>query len=443
MNYVKVESSQIAAVGYDPETQTLGLKFPPNKRQPEGAEYHYANVSPRTHQALMAAPSIGSYFGQNIKAHPEQYPYTKVEADPTQAAPPNGSGAASGMTTTQTMKSTKPSTGAAGDSDVAGTTDAPAPVTSLAVIDTLENSALFASGGVTDAQLAAGREWYLANAPKGIETEEKRTALKRFARPLQKLRTGIEARAKEFTGETKRKLAAIDTEKRRLVLLVGGIEDEVLRPLTEWEQEEESRKVRLAGIQNELAAKGQRVYMDMAEIEKAIAELEAFDVSTMQEYKVGAESAIAASLRVLKPELERRREADTNARELADLRRKQAERDEADRVAEEKRQEQARIDAAVQAKLDAALEAAKAATRQEVIAELAPLPVSTATAPAKGFGSPAAVQAAQEYTVAEHRQKIMDEAAEALMGLALTRTEAMWVVSAIADGEIPHITIAY
>jgi hypothetical protein len=443
MNYVKVESSQIAAVGYDPETQTLGLKFPPNKRQPEGAEYHYANVSPRTHQALMAAPSIGSYFGQNIKAHPEQYPYTKVEADPTQAAPPNGSGAASGMTTTQTMKSTKPSTGAAGDSDVAGTTDAPAPVTSLAVIDTLENSALFASGGVTDAQLALGREWYLANAPKGIETEEKRTALKRFARPLQKLRTGIEARAKEFTGETKRKLAAIDTEKRRLVLLVGGIEDEVLRPLTEWEQEEESRKVRLAGIQNELAAKGQRVYMDMAEIEKAIAELEAFDVSTMQEYKVGAESAIAASLRVLKPELERRREADTNARELADLRRKQAERDEADRVAEEKRQEQARIDAAVQAKLDAALEAAKAATRQEVIAELAPLPVSTATAPAKGFGSPAAVQAAQEYTVAEHRQKIMDEAAEALMICSLTRQDAMTVVSAIADGEIPHITIAY
>ena len=313
-------------------------------------------------------------------------------------------------------------------------TDAPSPVTSLAVIDTLENSALFASGGVTDAQLAAGREWYLANAPKGIETEEKRTALKRFARPLQKLRTGIEARAKEFTGETKRILAAIDTEKRRLVLLVGGIEDEVLRPLTEWAQEEEARKIRLAGIANELSAKGQRVYMDMAEIEKAIAELESFDVSTMQEYRVGAESAIAASLRVLKPELERRREADANARELAELRRKQAEREEADRKAEEQRQEQARIDAAVQAKLDAALEAAKAATRQEVIAEIAP---------EKGFHSPAAVQAAQEYTVVEHRQKIMDEAAEALMGLTLTRTEAMRVVSAIADGEIPHITITY
>jgi hypothetical protein len=430
MEYVEVESSQIEAIGfgdgfYGPET--LGIQFPPTRKQAAagqpGSEYHYANVPPRTHQALMAAPSIGSYFGQNIKAHPEQYPYIKVEADPT---------GPTGMVTT------------ASSGDTPSNDDTPAPVTSLAVIDTLENSALFASGGVTDAQLAAGREWYLANAPKGIETEEKRTALKRFARPLQKLRTGIEARAKEFTGETKRKLAAIDTEKRRLVLLVGGIEDEVLRPLTEWEKEEEARKVRLSGIVRSLGEHAvNAVYPNITSLEETIAELEAFDVSTMQEYKVGAESAIAASLRVLKPELERRREADANARELAELRRKQAERDEADRKAEEQRQEQARIDAAVQAKLDAALEAAKEATRQEVIAELAPLPVSTATAPAKGFGSPAAVQAAQEYTVVEHRQKIMDEAAEALMGLTLTRTEAMRVVSAIADGEIPHITITY
>jgi hypothetical protein len=322
--------------------------------------------------------------------------------------------------------------------------DTPSPGTALALIDGMANDLLFTPGRVTDAQLATMRSEWLAEAKKyDISTDKSRTELKRFARPLQKLRTGIEARAKEFTGETKRKLAAIDTEKRRLVLLVGGIENEVLRPLTEWEREEDERKTRLSGIVNELSAKGQRVYATVSELEMVIGQLEAFDVSTMQEYKVGAESAIAASLRVLKPELERRREADANARELAELRRKQAERDEADRLAEEKRQEQARIDAAVQAKLDAALEAAKAATRQEVIAELAPLPVSTDTAPAKGFGSPAAVQAAQEYTVAEHRQKIMDEAAEALMGLALTRTEAMRVVSAIADGHIPHITIAY
>ncbi len=440
MEYVATETSnQFVQAGfgegiYGPET--LSITFKPAKWQEKkglpGSTYHYA-VPTNIYQHMMAAKDIDAYFNYTIKAHPDQYPYTKVEAgNPTPPAP-YGSG-----------KATEPPSRTTPSSESLTTTDDPSPVTSLAVIDTLENSALFASGGVTDAQLAAGREWYLANAPKGIETEEKRTALKRFARPLQKLRTGIEARAKEFTGETKRKLAAIDTEKRRLVLLVGGIEDEVLRPLTEWEKEEEARKVRLSGIVKSLGEHVvNAIYPNITSLEETIAELEAFDVSAMQEYKVGAESAISASLRVLKPELERRREADANARELAELRRKQAERDEADRVAEEKRQEQARIDAAVQAKLDAALEAAKEATRQEVIAELAPLPVSTATAPAKGFGSPAAVQAAQEYTSAEHRQKIMDEAAEALMICSLTRQDAMTVVSAIADGEIPHITIAY
>ncbi len=172
MEYVNVESSQIEAIGfgdgfYGPET--LGIKFPPTKRQPEGAEYHYANVTPRTHQALMAAPSIGSYFGQNIKAHPEQYPFTnmkvenhpsppsgpigtglfshrmtpKVEADPTEAAQSTNAGGS---------RSTSRTTPSPDTSTTPTTDDTPAPVTSLAVIDTLENSALFASGGVTDAQ---------------------------------------------------------------------------------------------------------------------------------------------------------------------------------------------------------------------------------------------------------------------------------------------------
>ena len=328
-------------------------------------------------------------------------------------------------------------------------TDSPAPVTSLAVIDTLDNTALFASGGVTDAQLAAGREWYLAEAKKyGIETEEKRTALKRFARPLQKLRTGIEARAKEFTGETKRKLAVIDTEKRRLVLLVGGIEDEVLRPLTEWEAEEDARKTRLASTVTRLSQYGQMHWEGFASLESIIAELEAFDLSTMQEYKVGAESAIAASLRVLKPELARRMQAEKDAAELATLRRKQAEREEADRLEEARRNEEARI-AEEAAKLAAkqvetAVEQARQETRQEVIAELTG---GIEEAPVTGSHSPAAVEAAHQYAAIEvipTRQQVVNaEVVEALMGCALTRHEAVTVLNAIAVYRIPHVTITY
>ena len=130
MEYQKVESSQIAEVGfgdgvYGPET--LALRFPPNKKQKEaglpGSEYHYGNDRARytaaeTYQRLMAAPSIGSWFGQNIKPFPEQYPFTLVESDPAQpsAQSPKSSGKTNTAITEETI------------------TDAPSPGTALALM---------------------------------------------------------------------------------------------------------------------------------------------------------------------------------------------------------------------------------------------------------------------------------------------------------------------
>lgn len=408
MEYVATETSnQFVQAGFGEGTygpETLGIIFKPAKWQEKkglpGSTYHYA-VPINIYQRMMAAKDIDAYFNDTIKAHPEQYPYTKVEADPTPPAP-NGSGKATEPPSLFTS---------------AGGADVESPVTSLAVIDTLENSALFASGGVTDAQLAAGREWYLANAPKGIETEEKRTALKRFARPLQKLRTGIEARAKEFTGETKRKLAAIDTEKRRLVLLVGGIEDEVLGPLTAWEQEEETRKMRLAGKVKMLENMANFAdNPDIELLEETIRAVESYDTSPMQEYKVSAESTIVAVLKRLKPELERRKVAEAERAELERLRADAAARAEADRQAEASQMWTERVKAAVEAERKRAADAA------------------------------AAEYAAMEAQAAdkEHRTKVNYEAASALVAeCQIDEPAAYVVIEAIAKGIIPHVTIAY
>ncbi len=79
---VERESSQIEQVGYDAETETLGIRFKPTKKQQEakqpGSEYHYSFVPQDVHAALMTAGSVGSYFGQNIKPFPDKYPFTKV-----------------------------------------------------------------------------------------------------------------------------------------------------------------------------------------------------------------------------------------------------------------------------------------------------------------------------------------------------------------------------
>jgi len=276
----------------------------------------------------------------------------------------------------------------------------------------------------------------LANAPKSIATEEERLALKRFARPLQKLRTSIEARAKEYTGETKRTLARIDTEKRRLIQIVGGIEQEVLRPNTEWEQEEEARKTRLAGIQNKFALLGQTLYADIPSLEAAIKELESFDTSTMQEYKIGTESTIAASLKVLKPELARRKEAEAQAAELAQLRAEAAERKRKDEIAAAARELIANQTAALTAPATYVETPSGPGAHDDGI---------MAASMATGFHSPAAVEAQQEFrSVESDTNAVKVEAVQALLvEVELEIEQAEAVIDVIAKGLIPHVTITH
>jgi hypothetical protein len=56
-----VKSSNIEAIGHDPETQTLHVHFK------GGGAYHYSDVPAPKYQALMDAPSKGSHFAQHIR----------------------------------------------------------------------------------------------------------------------------------------------------------------------------------------------------------------------------------------------------------------------------------------------------------------------------------------------------------------------------------------
>jgi hypothetical protein len=72
MQRTPVKSSQIASVGYDPEKQVLEIEF-----RHGGTIYHYFEVPPEKHAALMAADSIGKHFHGHIRT---QHPYHKLEA---------------------------------------------------------------------------------------------------------------------------------------------------------------------------------------------------------------------------------------------------------------------------------------------------------------------------------------------------------------------------
>jgi hypothetical protein len=60
MQLTPVESSMIAAIGYDADTQTLEVLFNSGKR------YQYYDVPPEEYEGLMAAESKGRYMRSNI-----------------------------------------------------------------------------------------------------------------------------------------------------------------------------------------------------------------------------------------------------------------------------------------------------------------------------------------------------------------------------------------
>lgn len=64
-----VTSSNIGAIGYDVDSQTLEIEFL------NGGVYQYFDVPKHVYDDLMGASSHGQYLAQNIKGH---YRYSKV-----------------------------------------------------------------------------------------------------------------------------------------------------------------------------------------------------------------------------------------------------------------------------------------------------------------------------------------------------------------------------
>lgn len=77
MKITAVESSTLAAVGYDESRDLLQLEFR------GGALYCYFAVPAAVHQSLLAAGSKGSYFNQAIRG---RYQFVRVDGSVLAAA---------------------------------------------------------------------------------------------------------------------------------------------------------------------------------------------------------------------------------------------------------------------------------------------------------------------------------------------------------------------
>jgi len=69
MERIPVQSSNLAAIGYDPASETLEVEFL------TGTVYEYRNISQFIYDELMNSPSRGSFFSREIR---NSYPYERI-----------------------------------------------------------------------------------------------------------------------------------------------------------------------------------------------------------------------------------------------------------------------------------------------------------------------------------------------------------------------------
>jgi hypothetical protein len=75
MNETRVESSTLSTLAYDSAREILQLEFRSR------AIYHYYGVPAAVHEALLAAPSKGSYFNREIRGRFPFILFARVQTD--------------------------------------------------------------------------------------------------------------------------------------------------------------------------------------------------------------------------------------------------------------------------------------------------------------------------------------------------------------------------
>ncbi|HDV9216212.1 hypothetical protein V4B52_28565 [Klebsiella oxytoca] len=292
-----------------------------------------------------------------------------------------------------------------------------------------------------------------------VTTKKGRDAIASMAHKVARSKTYIDNAGKDLVAELKALPKQIDESRRVVRERLDALKDEVRRPLTEWEAEQERIKAEEAmnamhaealemniKFDQELAAKFEADHemallmdkdIDRERADKA-AEAERQRIAREEEIKRQAEEKAkreAEEKHRAEMEASARREAEERAaKERAERERIEAQqRAERDRIAAEQKAE-ADKQAAIDAERRKAQEEADRIRREAEQREQARLAEEKRKADE---------QARREADV-KHRKFVGTEIVKALLAnTSLTRDQAIEVLTAIKDGNIPHTSISY
>jgi len=285
--------------------------------------------------------------------------------------------------------------------------------------------------------------------PVDISRESGRKACASLAYKIARTKGFIEDRHKELVGKEKRRLAEIDAEWKHIREELDALKVEVRKPLTDWEQAEEDRvfahEQHITRLEDAVRLK---VDASTAEIAVRIAQLEADDISNMEEFDNRAVLAKAQSLQTLREWHARSVQRDAEKAELDRLRiekesrdREERERkiaDDARKAAEDKaaRQVQEAKDAAARAQQVADEALANAEREKEAAVQRERERVSNERRANEA-------EEAKREANRQHVAKINREVLAAFVAGGVPERSAKLAIQLIAKGQVPNVTIKY
>ncbi|MHB5485866.1 hypothetical protein ACYB82_27250 [Klebsiella pneumoniae] len=317
----------------------------------------------------------------------------------------------------------------------------------LVVIEKKNAMAVFTNNDQLDPLIEAIEKEARSLVPD-VTTKKGRDAIASMAHKVARSKTYIDNAGKDLVAELKALPKQIDESRRVVRERLDALKDEVRRPLTEWEAEQERIKAEEAmnalhaealemniKFDQELAAKFE------ADHEMALLMNDAFD-REQAEKKAEAERQLIAREEEIKRQAEekaKREAAEQAQREIdaaaarereAILAKERAEREQREAAERAEREKQA----AVEAERRKAQEEADRIRREAEQREQARLAEEKRKADE---------QARREADV-KHRKAVGTEIVKALMAnTSLTRDQAIEVLTAVKDGRIPHTGISY
>lgn len=317
----------------------------------------------------------------------------------------------------------------------------------LVVIEKKNAMAVFTNNDQLDPLIEAIEKEARSLVPD-VTTKKGRDAIASMAHKVARSKTYIDNAGKALVAELKALPKQIDESRRVVRERLDALKDEVRRPLTEWEAEQERIKAEEAmnALHVEALAMNEEFDRQLAariesDHEMALLMNDAFDreqadkAAEAERQRIAHEEEIkrmaaAAAAREVEQRAQREREEAAHREAVLKAQAEQAERD---RIAAEKKAE-ADKQAAIEAERRKAQEEADRIRREAEQREQARLAEEKRKADE---------QARREADV-KHRKAVGTEIVKALLAnTSLTRDQAIEVLTAVKDGCIPHTGISY